>query len=258
MAYKRYAPRRFRKRWYVDARIGKGVPIIGGTGIVAGSGRRGFQKRGLNALIKRQALKSEETKEMIRVVGSSTFNHSTVYNTKLNALDQGTSQQQRVGDKVFYCGINMKFLVMPAVANSTWRIYVVKARQSSSTTNHTSFDGSSPAIGGSLMFRNGDTNPYSLLNTDDVTVLCSKTLKVDQKFSGETNISRIFKMNCKIMKNFQYQTGTTINSVWTPSQDGEYFNYYLVVVPFSHVAGATTSTNVGQLYVTVEQVFKDA
>lgn len=253
MVYKRgFRPlRRYKKRWYVDARIGKGVPIIGGTGIVAGSGRRGFQKRSLKQVIKRQALKQSETKEVVtRVVGSA-LKHNTMYNVKLNNIPQGTAQGQRIGDRVFYCGISLKFYLLPSLGNTYWRFYIVRHRESNVSTDAIHFEGGNPVIGASLMFRNADTSPDALLNTDDVKIVCAKTLKVDQRFTGEANITRNFKLNCKIMSGFQYRTG---------SQEGEYYNYYLVVLPMSNVVGSQTTgtTSVGTCAVTVEQVFKDA
>lgn len=250
MAYRR-GRRQLRKRWYVDARIGKNVPIIGGTGFVAGTGRRPYQRRALATYVKRQVIKQEETKETVSRIMATGMTHQNVYNLKLNNIPQGTGGKERVGDSVFYCGFNLKFSVVPSLANTFWRIYVVRARQSSPTTTATAFDGASPAIGASLLFRNSDTNPDSYLNTDDVNVICSKQLKIDQKFTGETGIVRYFRLNCKIMKKYQFQTG---------SQEGEYYNYYLIVVPNSNVSGQQTigSSAVGAIGVQVEQVYKDA
>lgn len=238
--------RRYRKRWYVDARVGKGVPFIGGTGIVAGSGRRGNQKRALAKYVKRQVVKQEETKELVTQTKTSGLTHCTLYTLQLNSIPQGTAGNQRIGDSVFYCGFNIKAHITASVSNSLWRIYVVKVRESYPSTVGTLTSG----IGSSQMFRNGSVDPDSYINTDNVTILCSKTLKADQQFSGET-IVREMRMNCRMMKRFQFRTGQ--------QSEGEYSNYYLVVLPFITTGSPAVGTTVaGGFNVSVEQVWKDA
>ena len=166
---------------------------------------------------------------------------------QLNNLLQGSLASNRVGDKVFYCGLNLKGQLTTTVSNSIWRFFIIKHRDSYSNT----VGQWSSGIGASLMFRNGDTNPWSYVNSDDVQVLCAKTIKVDQKFAGETPIVREFRMNCRIMKNFQFRTGT--------SSEGEFYNYYAVMLPWSQVGSPTTGTTpVGNLMMSAEQIFKDA
>lgn len=255
MAYKRQPQRRKNKRWYVDARIGKNVPIIGGTGFVAGSGARAMQRRAIQNIVKRQVIKGEETKERVTRVTGTNLTHYTVYNLRLNDIPQGTLSSQRVGDSVFYCGITMKFTLQPAQPNTYWRFYVVKHRDTNATTDATHFEGGSPVVGSSLLFRNSDVSSDSYLNTDDVSVVCAKTLKIDPKYTGETNVVRNFRMNCKIMKNFQFRTSTAS----TPTNEGQYYNYYLIVVPLSNTSGQQLpSSIVGTLNVSIEQVYKDA
>lgn len=261
MVYRRgYRPRRqLKKRWYASATIGKSVPFIGGTGITIGSGRRPYQRRALGTFVRRQVLKQEETKEKIVRVGG-TMKHGTIANLKLNDIAQGTANNERIGDSVFYCGFNLKFTVVPSVSNSHWRFYVIKHRESSPTTNALSFDSASPPIGASLLFRNSSVETDSYINTDNVSILCSKVLKIDPRYTGEVNVTRNFKLNCRIMKRFQFRSGKDVSGTWTPSQEGEFGNYYLVVVPFSNTSGAQVvgSSEVGNIAVSVEQIYKDA
>lgn len=215
--------------------------MLGGTGVRLGT-------RGLAKQVKRQVLKQEETKQYTRFLSSPNLTHSTIYTTRLNNLEQGVAGYQRLGDKVFYCGINLKFNVQAALANTLWRFYVVRHRDTFSGVNDTTFGS---GITSSLMFRNGDTGPTAYVNSGQVNVVCAKTFKIDAKFTGEANITREFIMNCRMMQNFTYRTG---------SQEGEFNNYYLVILPWSNVAGSqTTGTTVcGNLQVNLQQVFKDA
>lgn len=243
MAYRRKPvnKRRNKKRWYLDATIGRNVPIIGGTGLRMGT------QRAVQRQVKRQILKTEETKKLVTVIGSPALGHNTIYTAQLNNIPQGTSSTTRVGDSVFYCGVNVKAHLTTNVTNSLWRIYIIRHRDSFGPSVLNTIGS---GIGSSLMFRNGDTSPWSYINSDDVTVVCSKTLKVDSKFSGELPY-REFRMNCRIMKKFQFRTGST--------SEGEYNNYYMVILPYvttgSPVTGTTTA---GYLQMSVEQVYKDA
>jgi len=237
-----YRNQRKNKRWYIDASLPKSVPFVGGSSFRAGSGNR----RSIQAVVKRQALKSEETKKQVFSPTNLSAYHGTLYTTQLNNIPQGTNIGSRSGDAVYYCGINLKFQIYSPLPNSLWRLFVVQHRDS--------FPGVSgvwgTGIGASQLFRNSDISPWSMTNNDDVKILCKKTFKMDQQFSGET-INRIGFMNCKLMKKFQFRSGQ--------QTEGEYYNYYLVILPYSEgAAPVINGTLVGSIGLTVEQVFKDA
>lgn len=222
------------------ARAGNWVPIIGGSSIE-------LQKRGLKTMMRRQALKQEETKKVTTgLSGGSNWVHNSLYSVKINNIPQGTDIGQRTGDKVFYCGFNIKmqYSTVSAVPNQLLRLYVIRTRESGGSSS-----GWGSTIGSSLMFRNNDTAPTAFVNTDQVTVLASKICKMDAQYSGDIQV-RECKINVKLMKPFQFKTGT---------QDGEYFNYYLVVLPYSTTGSPVTgSTVVGNTVTNIQQIFKDA
>lgn len=233
-----------RKRWYFDARIGKNVPILGGTGIRLGN-------RAVKRIVKREVMKSEETKKVVSNYTLSGGTHANLYTTQLSNLSQGNTGTTRVGDKVFYCGFIVKGFITPStsITNSLWRLYIIQHRDSYTGVAN-AWNGST-AAGTSMLFRGGIVDPTAILNTDDVKVLCQRTINLSQKFSGEVQ-EKFFKMNCRIMKQYQFRTGA--------STDGEYYNYYLLALPYSTTPGfqVTGSTAVGNLTITAEQIFKDA
>jgi len=232
-----------RKRGFtVKARAGNWVPFIGGSSIE-------FQKRHLKALVRRQALKTEETKKVTTgLTGGSNWVHNTLYSVKLNNIPQGTDIGARQGDRVFYCGMNIKlqYATASAVPNQYLRLYVIRARDTSVGTSASAWG---TTIGSSLMFRNNDTAPTAFVNTDQVTLLATKTCKLDAQYSGDIQV-RECKINVKIMKPFQFRTGT---------QEGEHYNYYLVVLPYSTSGTPVTGTTVvGSTVTNIQQIFKDA
>lgn len=101
MAYKYRKPmvrrnlRRNRKRWYVNARIGKNVPLIGGTGISFGS-----QK--IRRMVRRELAKRDENKTYYNTFSSGALTHNTLYTwSATQALVKGTSQHNRVGNSIY-------------------------------------------------------------------------------------------------------------------------------------------------------------
>lgn len=238
--------RAFRKKgrrgFGIDLDLGKNVPLFGGSSLRLGT-------RSVKKAVKRQILKQEETKKLVTAPAVQSMAHNTLYTYQLNNILQGTGGASRIGDRVFYCGITAKIQLAQksTVQNSLWRFYIIKHRDKYGSGVQGQWGS---GIGANLMFRNSDVSPWGLVNSDDVNVVCSKVLKVDQRFSGE-NLVRNFKLNCRIMNNFQYRTGDV---------DGEFFNYYLVAIPYSNTAGQqTTGTSiVADIGMSVEQVFKDA
>lgn len=206
--------------------------------------------RKIARLMKRQALKAEETKKVTTgLSGGGSWGHNTLYSVKLNNISQGTDIGSRVGDKVFYCGFNVRMQVAASASypNTLFRAYIIRVRDTTTGTSSTAWG--TTAITPSLMFRNADTAGTSFVNTDQVTILASKRVKIDARFSGETPV-REFKMNARIMRDFQFRTGT---------QEGEHFNYYLVCLPISTIGVPPTGTVVISAVVTnVQQIFKDA
>lgn len=232
-----------RKRGFtVKARAGNWVPFIGGSSIE-------FQKRGLKAMVRRQALKVEETKKVITGFAALGLKHNTIYTCKLNEISQGTGIDKRTGDRVFYCGMNIKVQLTSLVPNQLVRMYVVRYRGDSSvlTTAANTLTG---GIGASTLYRNADTAPTSFVNSDNITVIAAKTCKMDAMYSGDVQV-RECRLNARIMKQFQFRTGG--------SQEGEHYNYYLVVHPFATSGSVTTgTTSVVDAIVSHEQVYKDA
>lgn len=233
--------RNYKKRrgWTVDARIGKGVPFLGGSGFR-------IQKRALNGIVKRNALKQEETKKLVTNVNAVTLTHGTLLTLPLTSIPQGVTSSTRTGDKVFYCGLNIKAMITPVSGNTQYRFYVVKHRDSYSSLTNQAFGS---GLGSSLMFRNNDVSPNGIINSDSVSVVSSWNCSLNQKFSGESLFKQCSK-NIKLMKQFQFRPGT---------QEGEYYNYYLVVLPWVPVGSPVTgTTTVGYMTTTVEQIYKDA
>lgn len=241
MPYRR-RPALKKRGFTFKARAGNWVPFVGGSSIE-------LQKRGLKALVRRQALKTEETKKVTTgLTGGSNWVHNTMYSVKLNNIPQGTDIGSRQGDRVYYCGFNIKmqYAANSAVPNQYVRIYVIRTRD---TTVGASASAWGSTIGSSLMFRNNDTAPTAFVNSDQVTLLASKTCKLDAQYSGDVQV-RECRINVKLMKPFQFRTGT---------QEGEHYNYYLIVLPYATSGTPVTGTTVvGSTVTNIQQIFKDA
>lgn len=246
-----YLNRRRHKRWYLDARIGRNVPIVGGTGLRIGT--RANKKPTLNTvkrIARREALKTEETKQTVITYPRTSMYHATVYSSILNFIETGANADQKTGDRVFYCGYNIRLLIHAQDTNSVptfWRILVVKLRDKYTTVTANAFNGAT-GVGASTLFRNSNVTPIGLINTDNCDVLCSRVVKFTPDYTGQ-KMKNVIKMNCKLMKPFQFRTGSF--------SEGEYYNHYLIVVPYLD-GGTAGSTFVGDVDTVVEQVFKDA
>lgn len=244
MVYRRYRGQKRRRgakrRWYAQATIGKGVPFIGGTGFRIGT-------RGLKTIMRRQALKSEETKENPNTVNTLNAMHFTHYTLPVCAIGQGTSSSSRVGDKVFLCSLNLKLSIVASVPYSIWRIIIVKTRNSYPALTVTSWG---TGMGTSDLYRVGNGDPTSIYNSDKVNIVAHRTCRLNAKFSGDVSTQQC-KLSVPVMQSYQFKT----DSVY----EGEYYNYYAVLIPYvttgTPVAGSTVA---GVVSASTEVIFKDA
>lgn len=231
---------RKKKRWYLDARFGQNVPVIGGTGIQAGSG---LMKR----MIKNTALKTEETKELIRPIAGLTALNTKLYALKLSDIPIGNTSSSRVGDRVFYCNIRSKFKIEAATSNAVMRVWVVRQRDFPTTTSVGWTDVSSNVQ--PKFFRNADISDTSVVNSDYANVLCSFRRQWRPQFTGDKPFC-FYNLVCKLMRKFQFQGS---------SAEGEHYDYYLLLQTNILDPGAVTGvTPSGTVYGLTEQVYKDA
>nr|QXN75458.1 MAG: capsid protein [Virus sp.] len=204
----------------------------------------------LNNVIKRQALKQMETKERLQTIYTAGLTHGTLYTTYLTFLSQGTSGQTRIADKVFYCGFNIKLqIISSSPYSSLWRFYIIKHRDTQSLADASSFSPS--GVSPNLFFRNGDLYPTAMVNTDNINVLLTKTVKIGPRYNGEVAYTKEVFLNKKIMRHFSFRPGSAV--------DGEHYNYYFLMIPWNNDAAASVgTTTVGNVRATIEQVYKDA
>lgn len=242
-----YRNRRLRRRWYFDAQVKglpKSLPLIGG----AGGARVRFGNNKAKALIKRQVLKQEETKESFSNIINASLVHNTLFTTRLNNITQGTANNQRIGDRVFYCGFNIKLTVVTEEPSILLRYYVIKHRDTFMGVDATTFGS---GVQNYMMFRNSDMSPNSWVNTDNVNVIASGRCELNARYVGQ-NMVKHCRLNVKLMKPFQFRTGSVT--------EGEYFNYYLVVLPWNNrsVPLPNEQSFVANVAAQVEQIYKDA
>lgn len=205
-------------------------------------------KRPIQKLVKNQALKQVETKELVTNVPSTIMKHGTVYTTRVSGIPYGTSGAQRIGERVFYCAFNIKLHINPETVNTLWRVLLVKDRTVFTSTDTFSF--STYGLQTTDLFRvTTDSSPTSIYNTDRVHIIASKVCRIRPKFANDAGTGSC-AIHAKIMKPYQFKTG---------SQDGDYHNYYLVIIPWNETGtNYEGTTNSGYVYATIEQVFKDA
>lgn len=241
MAYKRrnYKKKPYNAKWKFGGTIGRGVPFIGGS-------KFNFDSR-VAKVAKRVALKQAETKEKLFKI-STPLMHGNIYTCNLLPMGQGTASGSRIADSIFLCGINFKFEVNTTLQDTFWRFMVLKSRSTwlSSNVNNTTL--STGGFAPSDIFRGGDISPTGYLNSDNITLVASKTLRVKPSQSGETTMIREARANVKVMSKYQFKSDNIY--------DGQHVNYYLCVVPYNNLS--QTAASVGSFTVNYEIVYKDA
>lgn len=246
MAYKRGTRRPLRKRWFVDARIGKNVPIIGGTGFAAGSGAK-KKAAPLRRMIRREIYKQEEVKTLIANLSSPSGGmiHNTLYtNAPLQNLQTGTADGQRTGSQIFLRHLKIRGIFRPSVSagQTDLRMLVVFADKQVSTPGVWG-TGANSLSQTDLMYSTTLPVPHALLNNkQDFKLLCDRIIPV--KYAGQL-IDKRFEVDCPVFKKL------TFNGVY--NKEG---NIYVVVVAQNNtVAGGSV---VGTVYVDTLVTYVDA
>ena len=112
------------KRWYLDATIGKSVPIVGGTSLKAGSGT--LQKRSLLSKTVKQAVVAmqDNKQKIITGGGTSSMTHNTIYTLNpLGNIPIGAGANSRVGSEIYVKNIILRLMISnrTAAASATGR-----------------------------------------------------------------------------------------------------------------------------------------
>lgn len=209
------------KRWYVNATVGKNVPLIGGTGINFGSGKA---KRSLDAHIKSVVKRQVLVPKLYRSGESilSTILQNTVYTRNLySAIVQGDDEEQRTADTIGIKSHKIKMRIKSHSSGTTdechWRVLIVKSKVADATTgwknNH---------IGSSQIFWDSPSDMLvAMCCYDECTILYDNTFSMKPTATTQ-KISKVIDVNFNPPSNFQYAESN--NAL------GKFYNYYLVVV----------------------------
>lgn len=228
------------KRWHLSAKIGKNVPIIGGSGIHLGS-------RGIKSVVKREINKNQQTKVFITAESTGSPLQNTFYTlSPFQGLVAGTADNNRIGQRVFIRHLKIRGLInnLTTIPEFKLRVWVVKT--DAQWNNGWAF--TSSQIGGSDLVYTA-TNPVFALNNNKstCTVICDKTFSVKADFTNEQK-AQMIEMDCPIMKEEIYAP----SSVFFKEQ-----NYYVVVNGFGF-SGVTGVTTVGGVTWTAIVTYKNA
>lgn len=226
-----YNKKRLNKRWYIDATIGKNVPIIGGSGFKAGTGT--LTKRSLDTHIKKVVKRSVLEPKLYRsgLLTASGVNHNAIYtHNLLSGIVQGDDEENRTGDSIGIksCRINMQYFGLGTGLINTQhvRVMVVKSKVANATTGIIS-----AALGTTDIFWD---SPAELMTAmvcyNQCSVLMDKTFKLNPTFSGQRT-DFVTSFNVDLPSTFKYSEAN--------GALGKFYNYYLVVIPYQSRAQPT-------------------
>ena len=214
--YKRRAPKTrrglakkgLRKRWYLDATIGKNVPIIGGTGLRMGTGM-------VKRAVRQELARRQDTKIL---AGHQAFTGSlgmdTIYTVSpCQAIVQGTDKNQRVGNEIFLRYIRLHGLLGNSSTVPETRYRVMCIATNKTYTGSTPYDWtgagavSASWITDGLFIRPSGTLLYNALIDNQNTnfqVLLDKKIIVRSDVASMTKTVP-FDVSCKVMKRVVFQ-----------------------------------------------------
>lgn len=202
--------------------------------------RRAFRKRKFAKAVRRIATNISETKHL-SAIGSANvlMNRMTILNL-VGIMPQGTSQTGIIGEQVFIKGFRLRFTIsnfpgdaaniaITRSAHSQVKFWLVWSRREY-TTNV--FVG---ALRNQLLVDAANSILLDRVNTDEVKLLASKTVRFTPQFSGQT-IDKTMSMYFPINKNFRFQSAASGNTS-AYGKYGTYFLFYSFWAP-----GATENT----------------
>lgn len=245
-----YKPKsRLNKRWYVDARIGKNVPIIGGSGFRAGTGT--LTKRSLDSHIKDVVKKQVLEPKLYRsgeLIKSSVVHNSIYTHNLLSGITQGDDEENRTGDSIGIksCHIKMQLLALAdgLINVQHWRVMVVKSKVANATTGIIS-----AALGTSDIFWD---SPMELMPAmvcyNQCSVIYEKMYTLNTSFSGQ-RVDKVIEFNVNLPSTFKYSESN--------GALGKFHNYYLVIIPYQSRATSGV-TVIGDVIVSTAISFTDS
>lgn len=181
------------------------------------------------SIAKKVVLRQEETKSQILQVGYSVAKQDTLYTTNLlQALNQGTSGQTRIGDIVHLTGFKIKFIGWHTNAPTVGRIMVVRCKKDTAPSEAQLFDSATPSTW--MVNRNTNTEYVKVLYDRRVVLTSSASL------ADPNPVLREIWVNIKSKHIFDGDN----------SDFGKYYNYYLCYI--SHTPDATQGTTDSSLY----------
>lgn len=244
MAYKRTnkkAGTKAKRGWYLDARIGKNVPILGGTGIRLG-------KRAVQKIARREVMKAEETKIFnTTMISSTVLTHNTFYTlSPIQGITIGTSDSTRVGQSIFIRHIKVAGNIFNAAGQAEVTFRIVTLWTDEQYLQGWAFTAGQIQVG-SLFYGSNDGTTALFNNKLGNTVICDRKITVKQQYSGSL-VKKHFEYDCPIFQRVQYNSGSALLNKK---------QLYVVVIPYTP-GGASGSTAVGSFEIQAITTYKDA
>lgn len=221
------------KRWYANAQIGKNVPIIGGTGFSVGTGNRPLTKRSLTSAVKQivkdQVLLPKMFRSGLQTRSSVVHNGLYTYSILRN-LGVGTDEENRIGDTINVKNARLCMQLFSPSGGTTLKIYyrvILCKSKKSAGNNWVSSDLSTT----DLFWPSNSNLLIAPMCYNNVSVIYDELHSLQRDVNSRT--SKIITINHSIGK---YTYSEEFND------QGKYYNYYLVVIPF--IENGTTGTTV--------------
>lgn len=235
-----------KKRWYFSA--GAKLPIVGQTNISFGSGS--LNKRSLTSKIKATELRLAETKrKTVTNASIPTSTHNTIYTfNPLGNITAGTAVSNRLGDRIFVKGINVRLHLFSPYADQDVKYRFIVCKHDDEYLSASDAWGS--GLGSSQLFYNYNDGVIAQTDPRRVHIIHDEILQLPRMSVSATpaqNVSLLKDMYINVSHDQQYVTGTNFNKKQ---------NLYLAIIPY-RVGGTTGTTICGQVDMSAVVTFKD-
>lgn len=247
---------RKRKRWYFDARIGKNVPIIGGTGVRLGT--RNMVRR----IARSEIAKQEEVKQQYQQWLTSDavtpvdyrFLDNTIYTfSPPQMISNGVLADQRVGDQIYYKHLLTRLSISTSAPSMHIRMVVLWSEADMATLT-TSNPRVLPGLGQADLFYPTNSGLVDALwnNKLEHSVVCERKFVFINPNPGQY-VAKTYTVDCAINSKVTYKSNN--NRLFKDKQ-----LYVILICDIPEVASGTNLSNpkVAQFNIAFLNTYRDS
>lgn len=228
------APRKkYTKRWYFDASIPKGVPLIGGSSLKMGSGT--MTKRSIQTL---KSLISENKQKIVSNNTPASWTHNTIYTfNPLSNIPIGAGENSRIGASIHVKSIRLNYEFTTFGASNPDDQVMVRlmwVKNIAQGGSGTDIPGSFLASSDLFLTTSGGNGIKNIPDFTRSTVISDQIVRLPTSHVSGRYVAAVGSCDMMVPFQFHYNSPT--------SNYGKDYNYYLVLIPY--VAAGTTGTTI--------------